>query len=350
MKNNRYSGLYKFIIFFMLISFVVTCSFILFFHYLEIDYRQLKKAAPVTFGNVVFITLIFWGLDNIRRRFFTDRPVKRITKGLEKIAGGDFTQPIDPFPEIAGLGQYNEIIAYINKMTKELSGVETLRTDFVSNVSHEMKTPLAVIKNYAQLLQSGSITCEERLSYAQSIAESTDRLSSLVVNILKLNKLENQQIYPQTRTYDLSQQLCESLLDFEAQWERKHIEIETDIEDGVMITADPELLSPVWHNLISNAIKFTQQGGTVRVTVKTDNELAYVTVSDTGCGMDRATGQHIFEKFYQGDTSHASQGNGLGLALVKRIIDITEAEISVESEIGKGSTFTIKLRKGDNNG
>ena len=171
-------------------------------------------------------------------------------------------------------------------------------------------------------------------------------LKSLVVNILKLNKLENQQIYPEARSYDLSEQLCECLLGFENEWERKGIEIETDIADEIYINADPELLILVWQNLISNAVKFTDKGGTVSLSCSENDGRAVVTVKDTGCGMDEDTGRHIFEKFYQGDTSHASKGNGLGLALVKRIIDITGAEISVESVLGSGSTFTVRLKKG----
>lgn len=344
--KRRFSGLYKFIIFFLLIAFVVSCSFFLFMHYMEFDTEELKTAAPLTFGNVIFIAFLFWLLDTLRRKLFTERPVKRITKGLQKIAGGEFDTRIEPVSRFADMEEYNEIIAYINKMAGELGGVETLRTDFVSNVSHEMKTPLAVIRNYATLLKSEHLTDEERLAYADSIDEAAGRLSSLVVNILKLNKLENQQIYPQAQCYNLSEQLCESLLEFESEWERRGIEIETDISDDVSIIADPELLSIVWHNLISNAMKFTGSGGTVRLSLHEDGEWAVVSVGDTGCGMDSDTGRHIFEKFYQGDTSHAAQGNGLGLSLVKRIIDITNADISVESELGKGSVFTVRLRKG----
>lgn len=345
MKNKKLSGLYKFIVFFLLIAFIVTCSFFLFLHFMDFDRSQLKKVAPLTFGNVIFITLIFWSLDTLRRSYFVERPVKRITKGLEKIAGGDFKSRIERISDISGMAEYNEIIDYINMMAQELSGVETLRTDFVSNVSHEMKTPIAVIQNYAGLLKNSSISDDERREYAEAICESTRRLSSLVVNILKLNKIENQQIFPQTAPYDLSEQLCESLLEFESEWERKNIEIETDIAEGVSVTADPELLSLVWNNLLSNAMKFTDEGGTVSVSASEGNGYVSVSVSDTGCGMDSDTGKHIFEKFYQGDTSHASKGNGLGLALVKRIVDITNAEISVESELGKGSTFTVRLKK-----
>ena len=209
-----------------------------------------------------------------------------------------------------------------------------------------MKTPLAVIQNYSTLLQGKSLTEQERLEYAAAINDATKRLAALITNILKLNKLENQQIFPESRSFDLSEQLCTCLLEFENEWERKKIEIETDIEDGVMLFADPELLSLVWNNLFSNAIKFTEEGGTVGLTLKQSGDRVTVSVSDTGCGIDPGTGRHIFDKFYQGDTSHAVRGNGLGLALVKRVMDITGGEISVESEVGIGSTFTVTLKKG----
>ncbi|MBR1383947.1 MAG: HAMP domain-containing histidine kinase [Ruminococcus sp.] len=349
MKKSRLSGLYMFLIFFVLISFVVTCSFILFFTFLDFSAEQIKEAAPITFGNVIFISLIFCGLDALRRKVFTERPIGQIISGLEKISKGDFTVRIEPVSTFSGLKQYNEIISYINKMTAELGSVETLRTDFVSNVSHEMKTPLSVIQNYSSLLQSEGITPKEREEYAKNINAATKRLASLITNILKLNKLENQQIFPERERFDLSEQLCTCLLDFESEWERKNIDIETDIQDEVEINSDPELLTLVWNNLFSNALKFTDDGGKVSVSMHSDGGEVTVSVTDTGCGIDAETGRHIFDKFYQGDTSHAAKGNGLGLALVKRIIDITGGEIGVNSAPGKGSTFTVTLRKEDSN-
>ena len=171
----------------------------------------------------------------------------------------------------------------------------------------------------------------------------------MMTNILKLNRLENQQIYPNPTTFDLGEQLCESLLPYESTWERKNIEIEPDIEENVLVSADAELLSLVWNNLFSNAFKFTEDGGKVTLILTADETYATVKVSDTGCGMSAEVGAHIFEKFYQGDTSHATQGNGLGLALVKRVVDIIEGEISVESAIGVGTTFTVRIRR-DKNG
>lgn len=233
-------------------------------------------------------------------------------------------------------------------MTAELEGIETLRTDFISNVSHELKTPLAVIKNYAVMLRKTELSEEKRMEYAKAVSDASDRLSDLITNILKLNKLENQQIYPNVKTFNLGEQLCGCLLKFENIWEQKGIEIETDIEEDVYTESDAELLELVWNNLFSNAIKFTERGGRISLKLFSQGDRAVVQVTDTGCGISPEVGKHIFEKFYQGDTSHAQRGNGLGLALVKRVTDIIGGEVSVNSEIGKGSTFTVKLGRKEN--
>ena len=148
--------------------------------------------------------------------------------------------------------------------------------------------------------------------------------------------------------YDLGEQLRECLLSFESQWEAKALEIEADIEEDVTVEADGQLLSLVWNNLLSNAIKFTDDGGKITVSLRNDGPMAIVKVADTGCGIDRETGKHIFEKFYQGDTSRATRGNGLGLALVRRVVEIVGGNISVESQVGKGSVFTIEIRRKQN--
>ena len=240
---------------------------------------------------------------------------------------------------------FNQIWESINAMAEELSSVETLRTDFIANVSHEMKTPLSVIHSYGSLLKDRELPDEIRMEYAKAITDASRRLADMMTNILKLNRLENQQIYPNPTIFDLGEQLCESLLQYESTWERKNIEIETDIAENVLVSADAELLALVWNNLFSNAFKFTETGGKVKLTLVADETHATVKVSDTGCGMSAEVGAHIFEKFYQGDTSHATQGNGLGLPLVKRVVDIMQGEISVESAVGVGTTFTVKIRR-----
>ena len=334
-----------FIVFFILIAFVVTCNFFLFLHSMQMNEAEIRQAAPITFWNIILLTFMFSIIDMLRRAWMVTRPVKRIRAGMDKIVAGDFTTRI---PYIKGENSGNEfdsIIKGLNDMTAELAGVETLRTDFISNVSHEIKTPLAVIQNYATMLQSGVLTKEQQTEYAQAITLQTKKLSELVTNILKLNRLENQQIYPEKKEYNLTEQICECLLAYEYAWEKKQIEIDMDVEEDVMVCQDAELMSLVWNNLFSNAIKFCKEEGTVSVSIRKENGKVYVSVADTGCGISAETGKHIFDKFYQGDTSHATQGNGLGLALVKRVIDIVGGNISVQSVLGEGTTFTVCLKE-----
>ena len=347
-NRKRVVFLQLFCIFFLLIAFVLTSSMVLFLNYLGqsmgIDFAQsdIQLAAMVTFGNVFMLSLVCTAVDLLRRRLTVERPVKRIIDGAQKVMDGDLSTRIAPLRWVEP--GFNVIIDYFNRMVQELSGMETLRTDFIANVSHELKTPLAVIQNYGTMLQQPNLSDEDRKDYARTVTNASQRLASLITNILKLNKLENQQIYPKKEHFDLGEQLCECLLGFENAWEAKNLEIETEIEDGVNVESDPELLSLVWNNLFSNAIKFTEEGGTIGLKLHTENGHAVVEVSDTGCGISPEVGAHIFEKFYQGDTSHATQGNGLGLALVKRVVDIIGGEISVSSELGKGSTFTVRIK------
>ena len=341
----------NYVVFFLIVAFAVTCCMLLFVNVLAdtmglvFTRENMTEAAKLTFGNVILLTVVSATIDYIRRKQMVEKPVKQILSAAEKIMQGDFSVRIDPVKEFSGETGFNEIIKCFNKMTAELAGTETLRTDFIANVSHELKTPLAVMGNYATMLQKPGISEEERISYAKAISQSSRRLAALITNILKLNKLENQQIFPRMDEYDLGEQLCENLLQFEEVWEKKNLNIETDIEDDVRIRSDAELLSLVWNNLISNAVKFTPEEGTIGVSLKTEGNLVIVSVSDTGCGIRPEVGQHIFEKFYQGDPSHATQGNGLGLALVKRVVDILNGEIGVQSVYGQGSTFTVRFRR-----
>ena len=350
-KDPFFRALQNYVTFFLLVAFIVSCSTALFVSVMResmglvLTKENMETAAKLTFGNVLLISFGAATIDYARRKRMVDKPVAQIMEALDQVMQGDFSVRIPPVKEFAGETGFNEIINAINKMTAELQGTETLRTDFIANVSHELKTPLAVMGNYATMLQRPDTSEEDRVEYAKAISHSSRRLAALITNILKLNKLENQQIFPQPQEFDLGEQICESLLAFEDAWEKKNLKIETDIQDDVRIKSDPELLSLVWNNLISNAVKFTPEGGTIGVILKAAEKNVLVSVKDTGCGIDPETGKHIFEKFYQGDTSHATQGNGLGLALVKRVVDILQGEISVQSTPGQGSTFTVRIRR-----
>ena len=344
-------GVYNYFAFFILVAFLVSCSTMLFVSTLrdtlnlQLTRENLDAAAKLTFGNVIFLSVLFTIIDAIRRKLTTEKITKHIAKAAQKVVQGDFSVRIEPVSILGADEKFNEIINCFNTMTEELGSVEMLRTDFIANVSHEMKTPLSVMQNYGTLLQMPDLTEEKRIEYARGVSQGARRLADMMTNILKLNKLEKQQIYPKTEKYDLGEQLCECLLQFENVWEEKNIEIETEIAEDVKVSTDGELLSLVWNNLFSNAFKFTPEGGKVTLVLEASEHHAVVKVKDTGCGMSQEVGAHIFEKFYQGDTSHATQGNGLGLALVKRVVDILQGEISVESALGKGSTFVVRFRR-----
>ena len=343
-KERRRFLIWRYVTFFLLISFVVTSSFLLFFNSMQIDSTVLAQNAVLTFGNILFLSFFCCLAEWVLRKITVDKPIRQIREATRRLTEGDLSARIDTSSFRVFSEDFNGIAEDFNLMAEELSSTNTLRTDFVSNVSHELKTPLAVIRNYAKLMQSGDLTDAQRMEYAQGIDRATQRMTALITNILKMNKLENQQISPKVQEYDLTEQVAECLLSFDDQMERKQLELECEMDERILVSADPELLTLVWNNLLSNAVKFTPDGGTVCVSVRCENEWAVVSVKDTGCGMDRETGKHIFDKVFQGDTSHATEGNGLGLALVKRVVDLTGGQIQVQSEVGKGSNFTVKIR------
>ncbi len=350
-RQSTLRAIYHYLLFFLLVAFLVSCTMSLFVSTFSRDLgltltdSNLQRAAKLTFLNVLLLSVLFTGIDVLRRKLTTERITRRIVAAARRLVQGDFSVRIQPAGRLAIDGNYNEIIDCFNKMARELGGLEALRTDFIANVSHEMKTPLSVMQNYGTLLQAPELSDDKRLEYARGVTDGAKRMADMMTNILKLNRLENQQIYPKAEAFDLGEQLCECLLQYETVWEAAGIEIETEIADSVTILADRELLRLVWNNLFSNALKFTPAGGQVFVHLTADEACATVRVQDTGCGMSAEVGRHIFEKFYQGDPSRATQGNGLGLALVKRVVDILKGEISVESTVGVGSVFTVKLRR-----
>lgn len=299
------------------------------------------------------VPIVYWTLVATALAIFTSRkifavyddPMKDLAEAARKVANGDFSVYVPTIHTADKLDYLDLMIIDFNKMVEELSSIETLKTDFFSNVSHEMKTPLAVIQNNAELMRFPGTNGDKQRECAENIWQASRRMSSLITNMLKLNKLEKQTIKPVPQTYDLCAQLCDCALQFEPVWEKKEIEFDADMEERVMIDADEGLLELVWTNLLSNAFKFTPQGGRVRLSEYSDANSVTVSVTDSGCGMDSETVSQIFDKFYQGDTSHATEGNGLGLALVKRILQLSDADISVVSRPGEGAEFTVRLNR-----
>lgn len=311
-----------------------------------IDYRSVSFQSQLTVIGFWFVAAAaFTLLTNYQISIFYQKPIEQFSEAARKVASGDFSVYLAPEHTADKLTHLDVLFMDFNKMVEELGSIETLKTDFFTNVSHEIKTPLAIIQNSAQFLKTEGLAEEKRIEYTETILHATRRLSNLITNMLKLNKLEKQTIKPVPHRYDLCAQLCECALQFEDVWEQKGINFEVDMEERIMIEADKGLLELVWTNLLSNAMKFTPSGGTVKLSQTSDVEVITVSVSDNGCGMDESTRKRIFEKFYQGDTSHSTAGNGLGLPLVKRILQLSDGSIEVRSAVEKGTTFTVRLSK-----
>lgn len=298
----------------------------------------LQTIVPLLYWAGVAVGLTLFTRKQIQRVY--EEPMHRFAEATKQVASGDFSVYIPPLHTSDKLDYMDIMLEDFNKMVEDLGSIETLKTDFFSNVSHEIKTPLAVIQNNAELMRMKPLT-EKQKNYADTIYQSARRLSDLISNILKLNKLEKQTIPLSAETYDVCAQLAECALQFKDAWEQKALDFDADMGDRAEIAADPSLMELVWNNLFSNVVKFTEPGGNIILREVSDDANVYVSVCDTGCGMNEETRKHIFEKFYQGDTSHATAGNGLGLALAYRVLQLNNFQILVDSTPGKGSVFTV---------
>ncbi len=329
--------------FFLLVAFLMQMA-ILAYEYIRGRTDDLGLIAVLILILIFIFSLFCTLFDYFRRKIMVDRPVSKILDATEKISAGHFDTRIEIEHSHDRYTEFDVIAENINILAAELGKSEMLKNDFISNVSHEMKTPLAIIGNYAAALADPELDGETRERYAATLTAASARLSRLVTDILRLNKLQNQEIKPQISEFNLSDVLAECILEFEQKIEEKGLELQCELSD-VTVKSSPSLLEIVFSNLISNAVKFTESGGKISVRLVEEEGRAIVSVSDSGCGMSKEVGMRIFEKFYQGDSSHFGEGNGLGLPLVKKVIDILGGEISVTSELGIGSTFTVSIKK-----
>lgn len=300
---------------------------------------------PITYWSLVAVGLTIFTRMKIRKVY--EEPMHKLAEATKKVAEGDFSIYIPPLHTLEKRDYLDKMLVDFNRMVEELGSMEILKTDFFSNVSHEIKTPLSIIQNNAELLCGENLNDRQK-KYADTIFHTSRRLSDLISNILKLNKLEKQTITPVMEKYDLCEQLAQCAIDYEPAWEEKDLDFDAQLEDCVEIMADPALMELVWNNLLSNAVKFTEPGGKITLTEESFETEIRVSVRDTGCGMTEETKKHIFEKFYQGDTSHATAGNGLGLALALRVLQLNNYRIEVSSEQGQGSTFTVIIPREEN--
>ena len=267
-------------------------------------------------------------------RFFAS-----ISEASKKVAKGDFNVQIDENMKVKEL---REMSHNFNLMIRELAGMEMFRNDFISNVSHEFKTPLSAIEGYTTLLQTPNLPEDKKQFYISKILYNTNRLSELTGHILLLSRLENQNISIPKSTFSLDEQIRQIILLFERDWTEKNIDLDINLEE-INYLGNEELLAQVWQNIIGNALKFTNPNGKIKVFMESNDKYIVIDIIDNGIGIDEATQARIFEKFYQGDKSHTIKGNGLGLALSKQIIELHNGFISVSSQKDKGSKFTISL-------
>ena len=297
----------------------------------------------IVMGYWAIVALLFGFITNRQIRAGYDRPMRRLSDAAKRVAEGDFSVYVEPVHTSDKYDYIDVMFTDFNVMVQELGSIETLKNDFVANVSHEIKTPLAVIKNYTSALKKDNLSPEARTEYIDTVINAADNLSSLISNILRLNKLDNQEIEHSAEEFDLCRQLCDCALLFEPLWEERGIEFCAELEERATISVPRDMVEIVWNNLLSNALKFTPPGGCVTLTQTSDADTVTVSVTDTGCGMTVETQKRVFDKFYQGDTSHSGEGNGLGLALAHRVVDKLGGTLSVTSAPGAGSTFAVTL-------
>ena len=267
------------------------------------------------------------------------RPMDDLVHAMHAVSQGDFSVRVDAEDVPGDMG---ELANSFNDMATELGGLEMFRKDFINNFSHEFKTPIVSIRGFAKQLERDDLTDEQRREYLDIIVSESDRLANMASNVLLLSKLENQTIVTDREDYRLDEQLRRCVLLLEKQWSEKDLEPDVDLEE-ITYRGNEEMLGHVWVNLLNNAIKFSPRGGCLTVRLRRAGDSAVCSVSDEGPGMDEETRRRVFEKFYQGDTAHATQGNGLGLSLVKRIVDLCGGSVEVRSALGMGSTFTVRL-------
>lgn len=308
----------------------------------SLDYTIVKEIIHTIKSYNILALTIALSLVTIIVTIFSKKmlkPIRALSDATKKVAQGDFDVklPLSFHKD----DEFSILTDNFNKMTNELSSMRMLNNDFINNVSHEFKTPISSIQGFATVLLGTELTDDQR-EYAEIIATESARLSKLTSNVLNLTKLENQAIITDQQIFSLSEQIRHSILLIQNDWLKKNIEMDIDLND-IFYEGNPELIQQLWLNLLSNAIKFTNNYGKIIVKCYEENNFAIVSVKDNGIGMNHSTINHIYDKFYQGDKSHSSEGNGLGLSLVKRIIELCHGTIEVTSELEKGTEFIVKL-------
>ena len=269
------------------------------------------------------------------------RPINELIDKMNRLAAGDFRARLHFSPALTSYHAFREISDSFNTMAEELENTDMLRMDFVNNLSHEFKTPIVSIAGFAKLLRQRELPREQQIEYLAAIEEESRRLSSVATNVLHLSRVENQTILTDKTRFNLAEQLRHAILLLEDRWTEKEIELDLNLEE-IGIEASEELLSEVWINLIDNAVKFSPQGGRVSLSAKKEGRAMTVTVKNESPAIPEEKLEKLFAKFYQADESHATKGNGIGLAIVKRVVELHGGCVQVACEGGE-IAFTVSL-------
>lgn len=301
---------------------------------LEPHVKELKNLTKIVFlcSTVLGTIIILLAVRGIVR------PIKSLSKASRNVAKGNFNVSV----EVKSIDEVGELSADFNKMVHELKSIDALRKDFVSNVSHEFRTPITSINGFARLIHDNDLPQEQLKEYSSIIVNESKRLMELSSDLLRLSELDNTTIREGSSVFSLDEQIRKTVLLLEPQWSKKDIEFELHLEEAQYV-GDEDLLKQVWINLIQNAIKFSYDKGLIIISLCPWNDALRIRIEDNGVGIPDEDKQHIFDRFYKGNKSQSQNGNGLGLSIVSKIVEIYKGEISVESELGKGSTFTVYL-------
>lgn len=297
-----------------------------------------EKRLPAVLVFVLLVSLFIGTILTIIAGTHFLRPLHELVAATKEVAEGNFNVKVT----LNGSREMNRLAAGFNEMTTELAGIEKLHTDFITNISHEFKTPIVSIRGFARRLKKPTITDQQREEYLDIIIAETERLTSMTSNITLLSNLENTESLFEKSPYSLDEQIRTAILLLEPQLEKKHLQLKISLQP-VRIMGNQEMISHVWINLLGNAVKFSPEGSTIEVKLRAVENYANISISDEGIGMDEEVKKHIFDKFYQGDDSRVTEGSGLGLSLVKKILQLCGGKITVESELGNGSCFMVSL-------
>lgn len=340
------------LLFFLLITFlaITAAGFLLIrFNALKLPSFETINSARVmiiSLRAILLFILAFFFVNALTALFFGHVPLKPINillDSINRLAAGDFKARIDFGDHLRHHPSFAELTDSFNRMAEELQGTEMLRSDFINNFSHEFKTPIVSIAGFAKLLKHGNLTPEQQAEYIDIIEEESLRLSQMATNVLNLTKVENQTILTDIMTYNLSEQLRSCILLLGGKWEKKNIDFVLDFSEHD-ISANEELLKQVWINLIDNAIKFSPERGTIELKIEETETALSVSILNFGSEIPLEQQAKIFNKFYQADESHSTEGNGVGLAIVKQVAELHNAAVTVKSEHG-ATMFTVTLPK-----